>query len=107
MQKLVTPSLSGDAWHIGSSKGKSYFLKTPYQGEVQHRDSSGGGGKIGAGDVQWMTAGNGIVHEEFHSQDFIRKGGTFQMAQLWVNLRAQDKSANAGYQTMLKAQIPN
>jgi len=78
-----------------------------YQGEVEHRDSSGGGGKIGAGDVQWMTAGNGIVHEEFHSQDFTRKGGTFQMVQLWVNLRAKDKSANAGYQTLLKAQIPN
>jgi redox-sensitive bicupin YhaK (pirin superfamily) len=78
-----------------------------YQGELEHRDSSGGGGKIGAGDVQWMTAGNGIVHEEFHSQDFTRAGGTLQMAQLWVNLRAKDKSAKAGYQTLLKAQIPN
>src|SRR5438128_7015960 len=75
--------------------------------KLEHRDSSGGGGKIGAGDVQWMTAGNGIVHEEFHSQDFTRKGGTFQMAQLWVNLRAKDKRARAGYQTLLKAQIPN
>src|SRR5205809_2286464 len=54
-----------------------------------------------------MTAGNGIVHEEFHSQDFTRKGGPFQMVQLWVNLRAKDKSAKAGYQTLLKAQIPN
>ena len=78
-----------------------------YQGELEHRDSSGGGGKIGAGDVQWMTAGNGIVHEEFHSQDFARKGGTLQMVQLWVNLRAKDKTAKAGYQTLLKAQIPN
>ncbi len=78
-----------------------------YQGELEHRDSGGGGGKIGAGDVQWMTAGNGIVHEEFHSQDFTRKGGTLQMVQLWVNLRAKDKSAKAGYQTLLKAQIPN
>jgi len=78
-----------------------------YQGEVEHRDSSGGGGKIAAGDVQWMTAGKGIVHEEFHSQDFTRKGGPFQMVQLWVNLRAKDKSAKAGYQTLLKAQIPN
>jgi redox-sensitive bicupin YhaK (pirin superfamily) len=78
-----------------------------YQGELEHRDSSGGGGKIGAGDVQWMTAGNGIVHEEFHSQDFTRKGGALQMVQLWVNLRAKDKSAKAGYQTLLKAQIPN
>src|SRR5439155_1631577 len=78
-----------------------------YPGEVQHRDSSGGGGKIAAGDMQWMTAGNGIVHEEFHSQDFTRKDGTFQLVQLWVNLRAKDKSAKAGYQTLLKAQIPN
>src|SRR5882724_2969176 len=78
-----------------------------YQGEVEHRDSSGGGGKIGTGDVQWMTAGKGIVHEEFHSQDFTRKGGVFQMVQLWVNLRGKDKSAKAGYQTLLKAQIPN
>ena len=78
-----------------------------YQGELEHRDSSGGGGKISAGDVQWMTAGNGIVHEEFHSQDFTRKGGTLQMVQLWVNLRAKDKSAKAGYQTLLEAQIPN
>lgn len=78
-----------------------------YQGELEHRDSSGGGGKIGAGDVQWMTAGNGIVHEEFHSQDFTRQGGTLQMVQLWVNLRAQDKGARPGYQTLLKAQIPH
>ncbi len=77
-----------------------------YQGELEHRDSSGGGGKIGAGDVQWMTAGNGIVHEEFHSQDFTRQGGTLQMVQLWVNLRSQDKRAPAGYQTLLQAQIP-
>jgi len=56
--------------------------------------------------VQWMTAGGGIVHEEFHSQDFTRHGGTLQMVQLWVNLPAKDKSAKAGYQTLLKGQIP-
>ena len=93
---------------VGGHPHKGFETVTvAYQGEVEHRDSSGGGGKIGAGDVQWMTAGNGIVHEEFHSQDFTRKGGTFQMVQLWVNLRAKDKSAKAGYQTLLKAQIPN
>src|ERR1044072_1873123 len=54
-----------------------------------------------------MTAGNGIIHEEFHSTDFTRKGGTLQMVQLWVNLRAKDKNAPAGYQTLLKARIPN
>src|SRR3989454_10864390 len=93
---------------VGGHPHKGFETVTiAYQGEVEHRDSSGGGGKIGAGDVQWMTAGNGIVHEEFHSQDFTRKGGPFQMVQLWVNLRAKDKSAKAGYQTLLKAQIPD
>jgi len=93
---------------VGGHPHKGFETVTvAYQGELEHRDSSGGGGKIGAGDVQWMTAGNGIVHEEFHSNEFTRKGGTLQMVQLWVNLRAKDKSAKAGYQTLLKAQIPN
>src|SRR5437870_5449924 len=93
---------------VGAHPHKGFETVTVvYQGELEHRDSSGGGGKIGAGDVQWMTAGNGIVHEEFHSHDFTQKGGTLQMAQLWVNLRAKNKSAKAGYQTLLKAQIPN
>jgi redox-sensitive bicupin YhaK (pirin superfamily) len=92
---------------VGGHPHKGFETVTvAYQGELEHRDSSGGGGKIGAGDVQWMTAGNGIVHEEFHSREFTRQGGTLQMVQLWVNLRAQDKSAKAGYQTLLKAQIP-
>jgi len=93
---------------VGGHPHKGFETVTvAYQGELEHRDSSGGGGKIGAGDVQWMTAGNGIVHEEFHSQDFTRKGGPLQMVQLWVNLRAKDKRAKAGYQTLLKAQIPD
>ena len=77
-----------------------------YEGMLAHRDSAGNAGVIGPGDVQWMTAGNGIVHEEFHSQDFTRKGGPLQMVQLWVNLRATDKTAKPRYQTLLKAQIP-
>jgi redox-sensitive bicupin YhaK (pirin superfamily) len=93
---------------VGGHPHKGFETVTvAYQGELEHRDSSGGGGKIGAGDVQWMTAGRGIVHEEFHSQAFTREGVTLQMVQLWVNLRAKDKSADAGYQTLLKAQIPN
>ena len=93
---------------VGGHPHKGFETVTvAYQGELEHRDSSGGGGKIGAGDVQWMTAGDGIIHEEFHSQDFARAGGTLQMAQLWVNLRAKDKGVKAGYQTLLKAQIPN
>jgi hypothetical protein len=92
---------------VGGHPHKGFETVTvAYQGELEHRDSSGGGGKIGPGDVQWMTAGNGIVHEEFHSRDFTRQGGTLQMVQLWVNLRAKDKSAKPGYQTLLKAQIP-
>ena len=67
---------------VGAHPHKGFETVTvAYQGELEHRDSSGGGGKIGAGDVQWMTAGNGIVHEEFHSQDFTRKGGTLQNGQ--------------------------
>jgi redox-sensitive bicupin YhaK (pirin superfamily) len=93
---------------VGAHPHKGFETVTvAYQGELEHRDSSGGGGKIGPGDVQWMTAGNGIVHEEFHSREFTNQGGTLQMVQLWVNLRAKDKSARPGYQTLLKAQIPN
>jgi redox-sensitive bicupin YhaK (pirin superfamily) len=78
-----------------------------YQGEVDHRDSAGNGGHIGPGDVQWMTAASGILHEEFHSHAFTRKGGTLEMVQLWVNLPASDKSAAPGYQTLLDSDIPS
>ena len=77
-----------------------------YQGELEHRDSSGGGGKIGPGDVQWMTAASGLVHEEFHSGDFTRKGGVVEMAQLWVNLPAKFKMSPPRYQTILERDIP-
>src|SRR5687768_3323307 len=77
-----------------------------YDGEVEHRDSTGGGGVIGPGDVQWMTAGAGIIHEEFHSTAYGKRGGPFEMAQLWVNLPATDKMAPAGYQAITNAQIP-
>jgi len=77
-----------------------------YQGEVEHRDSTGGGGKIGPGDVQWMTAASGILHDEFHSAAFTRNGGTLEMVQLWVNLPAKDKMAPAGYQSIVNKDIP-
>src|SRR5215813_9745290 len=77
-----------------------------YEGEVEHRDSSGGGGRIGPGDVQWMTAASGLVHEEFHGRDFARRGGMFEMVQLWVNLPAKDKKAPPGYQSITSNQIP-
>ena len=77
-----------------------------YEGEVEHRDSTGAGGKIGPGDVQWMTAASGILHEEFHSREFTRSGGTLEMVQLWVNLPAGDKMSAPGYQTLLDRDIP-
>ena len=77
-----------------------------YDGEVEHRDSTGAGGVIGPGDVQWMTAGSGIVHEEFHSSKYAKAGGPFEMAQLWVNLPKKDKMAKPGYQGITDAQIP-
>jgi redox-sensitive bicupin YhaK (pirin superfamily) len=78
-----------------------------YQGEVEHRDSAGNGGTIGPGDVQWMTAAGGLMHEEFHSRAFTRSGGTMEMAQLWVNLPAKDKMAAPHYQPIVAAAIPN
>ena len=78
-----------------------------YAGEVEHRDSSGGGGRIGEGDVQWMTAASGIVHEEFHGREYAKRGGPFEMVQLWVNLPARDKKAPPGYQAITDRQIPS
>lgn len=77
-----------------------------YSGELEHRDSTGKGGVIGPGDVQWMTAGGGILHEEFHSERYSREGGTFEVAQLWVNLPARDKMTTPGYQSIVDADIP-
>jgi len=78
-----------------------------YDGEVSHRDSIGGGGTIGPGEVQWMTAAAGIVHEEFHGEGYARSGGPFEMVQLWVNLPAKDKLAPPAYQGITTAQIPS
>ena len=78
-----------------------------YDGEVSHRDSSGSGGTIGPGDVQWMTAGSGIIHEEFHSPGFTKAGGPLRMVQLWVNLPAVDKGAAPAYQSITSADIPH
>ncbi|MGD9670883.1 MAG: pirin family protein [Hyphomicrobiaceae bacterium] len=78
-----------------------------YDGELEHRDSTGAGGTIGPGDVQWMTAASGILHEEFHSKAFAQKGGNMEMVQLWVNLPGKDKNAKPGYQTLLDKDIPS
>lgn len=77
-----------------------------YAGEVEHRDSTGKGGVIGPGDVQWMTAGAGILHQEFHSAAFARRGGELKMIQLWVNLPAKDKMTAPGYQSIEATTIP-
>jgi quercetin 2,3-dioxygenase len=77
-----------------------------YEGEVSHRDSAGGGGTIQAGDVQWMTAASGVLHEEFHSADYARRGGPFEMIQLWVNLPAKNKMTAPAYQAITSAKIP-
>ncbi len=77
-----------------------------YDGEVEHRDSSGGGGVIGPGDVQWMTAAGGLVHEEYHGAGYAKRGGPFEMVQLWVNLPAKHKMTTPGYQGITSAQIP-
>jgi quercetin 2,3-dioxygenase len=77
-----------------------------YQGELEHRDSAGNHGRIGPGDVQWMTAASGVVHEEWHEREFARRGGTLEMVQLWVNLSAQDKKTPPKYQEILDRQIP-
>jgi hypothetical protein len=71
-----------------------------YKGKVQHHDSSGGGGIIGEGDVQWMTAASGVLHKEYHEEEWSKKGGDFQMVQLWVNLPKKDKMSAPKYQAI-------
>jgi len=83
-----------------------------YHGKVAHHDSAGNSGIIGEGDVQWMTAGSGLLHKEYHEEEFSRKGGMFQMVQLWVNLPAKDKKTKPKYQEitnamMSKSYLPN
>jgi redox-sensitive bicupin YhaK (pirin superfamily) len=77
-----------------------------YEGKVAHRDSTGSGGIIGPGDVQWMTAASGIVHEEMHERGWAKKGGTLHAIQLWVNLPRAFKMSKPGYQTLLNDEIP-
>ncbi len=98
---------TGERRGVGAHPHRGFETVTiVYQGEVEHRDSTGRGGIIGPGDVQWMTAGGGILHEEFHSEAFATKGGAFEMVQLWVNLPAKDKNTAPGYQSLNNADIP-
>lgn len=92
---------------VGSHPHRGFETVTlAYQGAVSHQDSSGGGGQIKTGDVQWMTAGAGLVHEEFHAQEFAQQGGWFEMVQLWVNLPATDKMTAPKYQAIQAQDIP-
>ena len=77
-----------------------------YKGRVAHHDSAGGGGIIGEGDVQWMTAASGVLHKEYHEESFSKSGGEFQMIQLWVNLPAKDKMSAPKYQAIENAAMP-
>ena len=115
----VSPFLLLD--HIGPSHLKPTKLRTGvndhphrgfetvtimFQGELEHRDSTGGGGIISAGDVQWMTAGSGVIHKEVFSEAFSQTSDTFEMLQLWVNLPAKDKMNSPRYQHLQKEKIP-
>lgn len=92
---------------VGQHPHKGFETVTvAYQGEVAHKDSTGAGGIIAEGDVQWMTAGAGIIHEEYHSEAFSQAGGVLEMVQLWVNLPAKDKSTPPAYQHLSKEAIP-
>lgn len=92
---------------VGSHPHRGFETVTlVYSGEVAHRDSAGNGGTIGPGEVQWMTAGSGLLHQEFHSPAFTARGGEFHAVQLWVNLPAAQKGHAPRYQSITAAQIP-
>lgn len=98
--------VSGHPRGVGEHPHKGFETVTiVYDGEVSHRDSTGSGGTIGSGEVQWMTAGAGVIHEEFHSPGFSKTGGPFRMVQLWVNLPAKDKLTPAKYQALTRDMI--
>jgi redox-sensitive bicupin YhaK (pirin superfamily) len=97
---------TGQPRGVGGHPHKGFeTVSIVYDGEVSHRDSAGGGGSIGPGEVQWMTAGSGVLHEEFHSPGYTRTGGPFRVVQLWVNLPARDKLTPARYQAITRDMI--
>lgn len=104
---VVFPASEGHLRGVGEHPHRGFETVTiVYSGEVEHRDSSGGGGLIRPGDVQWMTAASGLVHEEFHGKEFSKKGGAFEMVQLWVNLPKKFKMTKPRYQGIKNAEIP-
>jgi redox-sensitive bicupin YhaK (pirin superfamily) len=100
----VRDSQRGVGWH--PHRGFE-TVTVAWEGAVAHRDSTGESGVIGPGDVQWMTAGRGILHEEYHEREFARRGGRMHMMQLWVNLPRHDKMTTPGYQPLTADQIPS
>jgi quercetin 2,3-dioxygenase len=91
---------------VGSHPHRGFETVTiAYKGRVQHHDSAGNIGVIGTGEVQWMTAGSGILHKEYHEKEWAKEGGEFQMVQLWVNLPAKDKMVKPGYQAITRENI--
>lgn len=110
MLDYAGPSLfkpSGKTPGVGQHPHRGFETVTiAYQGAVEHRDSAGNAGVIYPGDVQWMTAASGVVHEEMHEKEFARNGGIFEMVQLWVNLPKAEKMSKPRYQAISKADIP-
>ncbi|EEC51270.1 predicted protein [Phaeodactylum tricornutum CCAP 1055/1] len=101
------PARVGAPLGVGQHPHRGFETVTvAFQGEVEHHDSTGKSGTIKAGDVQWMTAGRGIIHQEYHSKEFTKAGGTFEMCQLWVNLPKKYKMTKPGYQSILNDKIP-
>jgi redox-sensitive bicupin YhaK (pirin superfamily) len=101
------PELSGKRG-VGWHPHRGFETVTlAWEGSVAHRDNAGHSGVIGPGDAQWMTAASGIFHEEYHDQEFMRRGGRLHMMQLWVNLPSKDKTAPPGYQPILARQVPS
>ena len=101
------PGTKVQPYGVGQHPHRGFETVTiAYQGEVEHHDNTGNTGVIHPGDVQWMTAGRGILHEEYHSKEFTKTGGTFEMCQLWVNLPKQYKMTKPNYQGITNAQIP-
>lgn len=101
------PNYDSQPQGMGQHPHKGFETVTiAYQGEISHADSAGGHGEILEGDVQWMTAGRGILHEEFHSQAFGQYGGVFSMVQMWINLPKKHKLTDAKYQSIKRADMP-
>lgn len=101
------PNFKSQPHGVGQHPHKGFETVTiAYAGEISHADSTGGYGVIEEGDVQWMTAGRGIMHEEFHSEAFGQRGGDFSMVQLWVNLPSAHKLTDPKYQSIKRADLP-